>query len=289
MAAEASVYSTGLLGGAITRSLSPAMHDAAFAYHELSERYTLWPVSEAELPAYVESLRAPGMRGANVTIPHKAAALALVDKLGTDPDVAALQALNTIIRHEDGSLLGINTDVDGFLRALRAGGFEPAGAGVVLLGAGGAARAVAWGLIRSGVRSLVVANRSRERASRLLAAVSSLPEAAAVQTALLAPDDPALEPAVRGASLLVNATPIGGDGAACPLDDHLLHPGLFVSDLIYRPTPLLRAAAQRGAQGQDGLEMLVQQGALAFEAWTGLAAPVDEMRRAAIEARAAAS
>ena len=280
-------YTTALIGGAIERSLSPAMHDAAFAYHGLAERYALWPAVVADVPALVARLRAPAMRGANVTIPHKEAALALVDALGADPDVRALGAINTIVRRADGSLLGLNTDVDGFLRALRVAGFESGGADVVMLGAGGAARGVAWGLLRSGIRSLVVANRSVARAESLLASLrADLSPAQPLRTAALGLDDAQLEPAVRGATLLVNATPIGADGQALPLPPALLHPGLFVSDLIYRPTPLLRAAAERGIPHQDGLEMLVQQGALSFEAWTGLDAPADEMRRAALGARA---
>lgn len=279
-------YTAGLIGGAIARSLSPAMHGAAFAYHELHERYALWPAAAADLPTLVARLREPGMRGANVTIPHKEAVLALVDELGRDPDVRALGALNTIVRRDDGSLLGLNTDVDGFLRALRLAGFEPGGADVVMLGAGGAARGVAWGLLQSGIRSLVVANRSVARAEALLLSLrADLSLARSLRTSALALDAPELRPAVRDAALLVNATPIGADGQSLPIPAALLHPGIFVSDLIYRPTPLLRAAAECGARHQDGLEMLVQQGALAFEAWTELPAPVDEMRRAALQAR----
>ena len=212
--------------------------------------------------------------------------LPLLDELGGDPDVAALGAVNTIVRRDDGTLLGLNTDAGGFLRALRAADFDPRNARAVLLGAGGSARAVAWGLLHAGVRSLTVANRSIERAAQLIASfcatghIQGEPHLAA-----LGPDDPALQAAVGAATLLVNATPIGADGKAIPLAESLLHPGLFVSDLIYRPTPLLRAAAARGARTQDGLEMLVQQGALAFEAWTGLPAPVTLMRQAAVQAR----
>jgi shikimate dehydrogenase len=279
-------FTVGLIGDAIARSLSPALQNAAFAYHGLPDRYTLWPTTEDGLRARIQALRAPGMCGANITIPYKSAALPLVDELGHEPDVARLGALNTIVRREDGTLLGLNTDVAGFLRALGIAGFECHGADAVVLGAGGSARAVVWGLAYAGVRSLAVVNRSVERAAGLIADLrSSVDPGAQPRLVALDSGDAAVERALRAATLLVNTTPTGTDGQTSPISDVLLHPRLFVSDLIYRPTPLLRAAATRGARTQDGLEMLVQQGALAFQAWTGLPAPVDVMRRAAVEAR----
>lgn len=280
------LHTCGLIGTTIARSLSPAMHNAAFADHGLPDRYTLWSVSEAELPARVAALREPGMRGANVTIPHKLAVLSLLDELGTNPDVAALGAANTIVRRDDGSLLGLNTDAEGFLRALLAAEYDPSGQQVVLLGAGGSARAVAWRLLHHGIRSLTIVNRSPDRAEELLADLCmTLDLADEPRLFALGFDDELVPELVADATLLVNATPVGVDGQALPIRSELLHNRLFVSDLIYRPTPLLRVAAERGARTQDGLEMLVQQGALAFEAWTDLPAPVDSMRRAAIEAR----
>ncbi len=279
---------TGLIGGpSIARSLSPAMHRAAFAYYGLDEAYALWPLDEGAVAAQVSALRMPSMRGANVTIPHKAAALRLVDELGREPDVKALYALNTIVRRDDGSLLGLNTDVAGFVRALRQAGFEPRGVDAVLLGAGGAARAAAWGLAAAGVRSLTVVNRSRERGHELLEMLRHVPLTLSFpQTTTLPPDAGEVHDALRAATLLINATPIGGDGQSSPLPPAMLHERLFVSDMIYRSTPLLESAARQGATTQDGLEMLVQQGALSFEAWTGRPAPVDEMRKAARAARA---
>lgn len=274
------MVTTGLIGGSsIVRSLSPAMHNAAFAFYGLDECYALWPTEASALAGRVVALREGRLRGANVTIPHKAAVLPLVDVLGEEPDVRALDACNTIVRHDDGTLLGLNTDVPGFLRALGAAGFDPRGADVVLLGAGGAARAVAWGLAHAGIRSLAVANRSIAPAEALLALLRRY--APAPRATAIAPESPDLASAMGRATLLVNATPIGADDQASPIPLDLLHPDLFVSDLLYRSTPLLRAAIERGARGQDGLEMLVQQGALAFEAWANRPAPVDDMRQAA--------
>jgi shikimate dehydrogenase len=287
MSMEPPRLTCGLIGTTIARSLSPAMHNAAFAYHGLSDRYTLWSVEEADLPAQVAMLRRPDMRGANVTIPYKSAVLPMLDELGVEPPVTALGAANTIVRRADGTLLGLNTDVEGFRRALGAADYDARGTSVVLLGAGGSARAVAWGLLHLGIRSLAVVNRSPERAAELLAhmcemiALSEEPRLYALDA-----DDQLLPELLSDADLLINATPVGADGQTLPLPADLLHAGLFVSDLIYRPTPLLQAAAACGARTQDGLEMLIHQGALAFEAWTGLPAPVGIMRQAARTARA---
>ncbi len=285
VSAPSTQHTVGLIGATIARSLSPAMQNAAFLYHGLPDRYTLWPVAEADVPAAIAAMRAPGMRGANITIPYKSLVLPLVDVLGTRPDVQVLGALNTIVRRVDGTLLGLNTDVDGFLRALDAAGFEPRGARVVLLGAGGAARAVAWGLVQADIESLALINRSIDRAADLVAMLErAAPPHPRVPVVVLSDDD--VGHAIEEATLLVNATPVGADNILTPIEPALLHPRLLVCDLIYRSTPLLRATAACGAATQDGLEMLVQQGGLAFEAWTGLAAPIDVMRRAALEARA---
>jgi shikimate dehydrogenase len=273
----------GLFGTTIQRSVSPTMHGAAFAFHGIKEEYALWSVEEAELPERIRALRVPPMRGANVTIPYKSVALSLVDEWGNDPDVRALGALNTIVRRPDGRLLGLNTDVAGFMLALRHASYEPGDAHVVLLGAGGAARAVAWGLLQARVASLAIVNRTPERTAAL--AQDLRPLAQARDIIHTPSDNRALANALKGATLLVNATSVGADGESMPLDARLLHPDLLVSDLIYRTTPLLRAALACGARTQDGLEMLVRQGALAFEAWTGLEAPVDAMRAAALRAR----
>lgn len=287
VSAPSTQHTVGLIGATIARSLSPAMQNAAFLYHGLPDRYTLWPVAEADVPAAIAAMRAPGMRGANIPIPYKSLVLPLVDVLGTRPDVRVLGALNTIVRRVDGTLLGLNTDVDGFLRALDAAGFEPRGARVVLLGAGGAARAVAWALVQADIESLALINRSIDRAADLVAMLErAAPPRPRVPVLVLGDRDDDVGHAIEEATLLVNATPVGADDAQTPIEPALLHPRLLVCDLIYRSTPLLRAAAACGAATQDGLEMLVQQGGLAFEAWTGLAAPIDVMRRAAFEARA---
>lgn len=275
------IASVGLIGDPVGHSLSPAFQSAAFAHYGLPDSYVLWPTPLANLPNRMALLRATGMRGANVTIPHKTAVLPLLDTI--DPIAEAVGAVNTIVRSLDGQLHGLNTDVEGFLRSLQAVGSDPAGQSVVLLGAGGAARAVGYGLIHAGVRALIVVNRTVERAEALLADLSAATDADPNLRALSS-DDPAVGEAMADAELLVNATSLGLDGRSLPMTPDLLRPGLLVVDLIYHHTPLLQIAAARGAMVQDGLEMLVQQGALAFEAWTKFVAPLDVMRTVAQQA-----
>lgn len=271
------ITSVGLIGDPVGHSVSPAMHNAAFAAHSLAEQYTLWPTPAADLPQRIAALRSPEMRGANVTIPHKTAVVALVETI--DPVVEAIGAANTIVRQADGTLRALNTDVDGFMRAVESIGFEARDRAVLLLGAGGAARGVGYGLLRAGVRSLVIANRTPDRAELVLADLLAATDADPHLLAL-ALDDLALAHAIADADLVINATSVGLDGSSLPIDPALISRDALVVDLIYRTTPLLRAASARGLRVQDGLEMLVQQGALAFEAWTGLDAPMDVMRAA---------
>jgi shikimate dehydrogenase len=209
------------------------------------------------------------------------AVVPLLDEL--DAAAAAVEAVNTIVRDEAGRLRGLNTDVPGFLRSLVTAGFDPSGSHCVMLGAGGAARAVAYGLVEAGARSLTVINRTSERAETLLADVLAV-TAQEPDLRFLGMDAPDLEQVIAEAAILINATSVGLDKQTSPLPIELIMPHLFVVDLIYGNTPLLQLAQQCGARTQDGLEMLVQQGALAFEAWTGLDAPIDVMRIAVQQA-----
>lgn len=259
-------------------SLSPAMHNAAFAQLGILARYEALEVAPDALAAAVAELRRPEVYGANVTIPHKVAVMSLLDELSEE--ARRIGAVNTIV-NRDGRLTGCNTDAAGFLRALREdGGFEPAGVSAVVLGAGGAARAVAYALLRAGVSRLALYNRTPS-AARALAA--SLEREAKVE--VLEPS--ALPEAVRASQLLVNATSVGmaqpGEASArSPLEPRLLPREGFVCDLVYRPaqTRLLREAAAAGLRVQNGVPMLVYQGAEAFGHWTGQAAPVQVMRAA---------
>jgi shikimate dehydrogenase len=223
----------------------------------------------------VESLRAPDVLGANVTVPHKLAALDLVDEVSLSAQRAG--AVNTIVNRE-GRLFGDNTDIYGFHTAIKeALGERPVKVAVVL-GAGGAARAAVLALEAMNTSRIFVVNRNQERAERLLADLAPAP----VEVA--SPDDVWLRNHLPVADLLVNATSLGWKPGETPLDalwlDHLSSTSV-VFDMTYRETELLRAASERRLRAADGLAMLVYQGARAFSLFTGEAAPVEVMLEAA--------
>jgi shikimate dehydrogenase len=294
----------GLIGDPVDHSRSPAMHNAAFAHLGLDARYELWSTPAAALAERITSLRDSAVLGANVTLPHKTAVIPFLDAL--EDEALQIGAVNTIYKHTqqsahhashrqtsfpdlpENALIGANTDAPALLEDLReAGGFEPEGQPVVLLGASGAARAAAYALVNAGVAQLVVANRTLERAEELLADVLIAttdelgfhirggPPARLIALAL---DDPDLKSYIAESRLLINATSLGWHAGETPLSDPPLGPGMLVYDMVYQPTWLLHEATARGARTLDGLGMLVRQGALAFSRWTGCVAPIDVMR-----------
>lgn len=259
-----------LIGDPVSASPSPTMHRAAFEAAGLPHEYVAVLVPDGALEEAWPGLR-DRFRGLNVTIPHKERVVALLDAL--DDDAAASGSVNTVA-FEGGRAVGHSTDGGGFLDALRRAGSGPIRRAVVL-GAGGAARAVTAALRASGA-GVAIANRTPERARRLAEDMG----AGVVATPL-----DALPGAVSEADLLVNATPVGtGDPEASPLPDEVeLHRGLTVFDLVYRPrrTRLLYRAAAEGCRTVEGMEMLIAQGARSFELWTGREAPLEAMRSAA--------
>ena len=276
----------GLIGWPVSHSVSPAMHNAAFDALELDWRYVPLPVDPA-LPGAggdaVRGVRAMGMRGITVTVPHKQAVLPFLDRIA--PAAQAMRAVNTIVVEADGSLTGDNTDAPGFIADLREHGVEPVGRHVLVLGAGGSARAVVYGLAQAGARHIIVANRSIERAQKLLDDLQPFLGATTAEVVTL---PTGLAAAGESTSLIVNCTSLGmtphADTTPWP-QDLPLHPGQIVYDLVYNPadTLLLRKARQHSARAIGGLGMLIWQGALAFERWTGQPAPVEIMRLAAAE------
>lgn len=247
------------------------MHNAAFQALGLDARYEAVGLAARDLPGAVAGLRAADVYGANVTVPHKVAATALMDEL--TPQAQAVGAVNTVLNRE-GVLVGHNTDANGFARALREdAGYDAESRDVVMLGAGGSARAVGLALLRAGA-TLGVHNRTHEKAAALVATLGRYGEVGLVK----ATD---LDRAVLRASLVVNTTSVGHETYApgvSPLRSGVL-PREMVVDIIYRPaeTPLLKAAADAGLKTQNGLAMLVYQGAEAFTLWTGQDAPVAAM------------
>lgn len=272
-AADSHTRFAGILGWPVGHSLSPAMHNAAFAATGLNWTYLAFPVEPERLGEAVRGLAASGCRGLNVTIPHKAAVVEHCS--GVSAAVEAIGAANTLIPDGHGGFRADNTDAEGFLRALDEVLADDVAAGeVLLIGAGGAARAVAHA-VRSRGGTLRVANRTAARAAELGHAVPFEPAA--------------LNDAASRADLVVNASSLGMGSADLPPELPLdgLRPGQAVNDLVYRPggTPWLAAAAARGARTVDGLGMLLHQGAAAFELWTGRAAPLPAMRDALTAAR----
>jgi len=259
---------TGIIGWPVEHSLSPAMHNAAFAAMGLDWRYVAFPVHPARVVEAVRGLAAAGVAGLNVTIPHKAAVLAACSSVS--PAVEAIGAANTLVPDGAGGWRADNTDAPGFLRALdEAAPLDLGGRTALLLGAGGAARALAVALRGRGAR-IRVANRTASRARDLGTPVPW--------------DRAAVEEACADAALVVNCTSLGlhGDDAPPELPLGALGPGHVVADVVYRPggTPWLAAVAATGARTVDGLGMLLHQGAAASVQWTGREPPVDVMRRA---------
>jgi len=273
----------GVIGHPQIQSLSPIFQQAALDYLRLDIIYEAWPTPEDGLATRLRGTRSTSVLGANVTIPHKQAVIPLLD--GLDETSRNVGAVNTIINRE-GRLHGCNTDVIGFLRALREdGAFDPTRKRVVIAGAGGAARAAVVGLVEAGAGSVSVINRTYARATRLIEEILPLAE----NTKLDAfPEMYASWGAALGScDLLVNCTSLGSTGSGrekeVPVPVDLIRSTMLVYDVIYRPaeTPLMKAARKRGAEVLGGLPMLVYQGAASLEMWTGQPAPVDVMFEAA--------
>jgi shikimate dehydrogenase len=273
----------GVIGDPIEHSMSPVMHNAAFEERGIDYLYIPFRVEKEELGKAIAGMRALNIRGLSVTIPHKIAVIPFLDEL--DPLAERIGAVNTIV-NDDGVLRGYNTDATGFLQALLERGIRPRGKNVVILGAGGASRAISFILAERGAH-LVILNRlleldwAEELASRISQIFTKEVEA-------LELNEENLAKVLEKADILVNATSVGMSPniGEAPIPAKLLKPGLIVFDIVYNPikTRLLREAEVAGAETIGGLDMLVWQGALAFEMWTGLKAPVKLMREEAIKA-----
>lgn len=265
----------GVIGWPVAQSRSPVLHGHWLKQHGIAGAYLPMPVEPQRLPDAIRGLRALGFSGCNVTIPHKLDVLKLVDAV--DPVAARIGAVNTVVVQDDGALSGFNTDAYGFLASLRdvRPDFAARAGPIVILGAGGAARAVLVALLDDGAKEIRLLNRTRERAQELARI-----DPARVQVR----DWSARNDALADAALLVNSTSQGMVGYP-PLDIALdaLPQGALVSDIVYNPleTPLLAAARKRRHTTVDGLGMLLHQAVPAFEAFYGVRPQVtDELRRA---------
>ena len=266
----------GVIGWPVEQSLSPVIHNAAFAASDLDWVYVPLAVSPDALARALDGLVALGFAGANVTMPHKSESARLAGELSED--ARRLGAVNTLVI-QDGVLHGHNTDAPGFARLLRVDvGFEAQGKTALLFGGGGAARAAALALARSGLASLTVAVRDPARAGGVLEALEGLDTQVRVVTLDLAGQ--------AAADLIVNATPLGAAGESLPLP--VLNAHTVAVDLLYHPpvTPMQTQVRAAGGSALGGLGLLLHQAALSFELWTGMPAPLDVMSAAAIAALA---
>ena len=245
-----------VIGSPVRHSLSPALHNAAFDAGGLDWRFVAFEVAPGQAKEAIAALRTLGIGGFAVTMPHKADVAAVVDE--ADEAAAALQSVNTVVLRSDGSTFGASTDGQGFVDSLRARGVELVGRRVVVLGAGGAARAIVDALGRSAVGDIAIVNRTEANA----VAVSELTPMARVGRVV----------DIAAADVLVNTTSVGMGTDETPVDPALLHDGLTVADIVYHPrrTALLAAAAAAGARTVEGLGMLVHQAVLQQELWTGV-------------------
>lgn len=296
MTISGSTKVVGLFGDPVEHTLSPRMQNAAFRNAGLDFCYVPFHVAPTQLGAAVAAVRALGLAGVNVTIPHKVAALDFVDEVAEE--ARRVGAINTVV-NRDGWLVGHNTDVFGVLEALHAeAGEDPAGKKAVVIGAGGAARACVFALADRGAGEVVILNRTLERAESLARdfdgeARTGVAGAVRVVAGPLTPAE--VRKRATEADFFINASSLGlRDDGGGRLDESpfgglfedlsFLQPWCVVCDLVYRPggTPLVRRAKTRGLRAVDGLSVLIYQGARSFELWTGREAPVAVMKEALV-------
>lgn len=267
----------GIIGKPITHSKSPIMHNTLFSYHGLNYRYVAFNLDRENLEEAIRGIRALKFRGLNVTIPYKVDVIPYLDEIAED--AIAIGAVNTIV-NDDGRLIGYNTDSDGYIRSLiEETGIALQGKKILMLGTGGAARAIGYGLVKSNIESLAIASRKELNAERLAHDIGSN------NIATVSYDE--IESFARNADIIINTTPVG---MYPNIDNTLINSEWFnsnqiVSDIIYNPleTKLLKDAREKGATTHNGLGMFVYQGLIAFEKWTGITPDPVMMRKTVID------
>lgn len=270
-----------VIGDPIRHSKSPLMHNAALAACEWNGVYTAFHVLPERLGEAIAGMRALGIRGMNVTIPHKEHVIPFLDEI--DDHARMIGAVNTIV-NDKGRLIGYNTDGPGYVRSLiEETGIDLRATRVLLIGAGGAARGLAYALLHGGVKQLIIANRTPERAERI---VEELHMMGSIEAAALIDGMPQVDP--EQVDVIINTTSLGMHPHVddMSIQASYIMPHMIISDIIYNPleTKLLAAAQAAGARTHSGLGMFVYQGAIAFELWTGKEAPVNVMREAVLHA-----
>jgi len=271
----------GLIGYPVEHSKSPLMHNAAFEFLGLDFVYVLFPVKPSYLKDAVLGLRALNVAGANVTIPYKEEIMEYLDEIS--PEAKFIGAVNTIHNRKE-KLIGYNTDGEGFITSLiTEGRVKLEGQKVVLIGGGGAGKAIAVKLAERGVERLVITDKIAERSKSLADRLQKeIPDCAVYA---IPPEGKEIVKALQESTLLINCTPVGmKEGDPSVINPKLLHKDLFVYDVVYnRETALIEAARKKGLKALGGMGMLVYQGAAAFEIWTGCKAPIEIMRKAVLK------
>ena len=268
----------GLIGYPVKHTFSPMMHNAAFKSLGINAAYMAFEVKPKDLKTAISCVRSTGICGLNVTIPHKENVLDHLDEV--DKEASLIKAVNTIVI-KNGRLRGFNTDGRGFVASIKkAFGVSPKGKDFFIIGAGGASRAISFSLALGGARRIVLVDEIKNKAIKL---ASSLTKNTSCEAIALKKDKKAMGELILNSDVLVNATPCGMK----PSDPRLIEPsffrkGLFVCDIIYNPrvTRFLSEAKKRGARTLNGTGMLLNQGAISFELWTGRKAPLGVMKRA---------
>lgn len=259
---------TGLFGWPVEHSMSPAMHNAAFEHLGLDLCYVAFPVRPEMLGEAVKAVRVLNLQGVNITVPHKEKVIPFLDKV--DEEALFIGAVNTIL-NSGGALKGYNTDGRGFMESLKEADISAEGKSVLIVGAGGASRAISYYLSEKASR-LYLFDIDDNKAKRLADDLSRIRKNVSLKGSLKD---------LNAIDIVVNATPLGlKERDDYPVDISLISPDMVVCDLIYKQTRLLAAASQKGCKTLDGLGMLLHQGAFAFEIWTGTKPPVDVMRNA---------
>ncbi|MCL6456688.1 MAG: shikimate dehydrogenase [Gorillibacterium sp.] len=264
----------GVFGDPVAQSKSPLMLNRAFAVTGINAAYAAFHVTPSMLKDAIAGVRALGLRGVNITIPHKVEVMAHLDAV--DESARMIGAVNTIV-NDGGRLTGYNTDGVGYVRSLKEEtGFNPAGKRILVLGAGGAARGIVYSLVKEKAKEIIVANRTPSRAEELAASIEGA-------TILRGMGMNELVDILASMDLIINTTQVGMHPfpGQTPFDVSLISPHMLISDIIYNPreTLLLKEAQLRGAAVHGGLGMFVHQGAYAYELWTGQSAPVVAMRQ----------
>jgi shikimate dehydrogenase len=259
---------TGLFGYPVEHSLSPLMHNAAFAYLNWDYCYVTFSVRPDFLGHAVKAIQALDLKGINVTVPHKEKVLQFLDEV--KEEAAFIGAVNTI-QNSDGRLIGYNTDGRGFMESLNEARIEIGGRSALIVGAGGACRAISYYLSEK-VAKLQIFDIDEGKVKTLVNDLSTIrPNVSSAENL----------DTLEGVDMVINATPLGLKNTdSSPFNLSLLTEKMTVCDLIYKETPLLKAASKKGCKTLDGLGMLLHQGVLAFEIWTGIKPPVDIMRNA---------